>query len=71
MEINYSILAKRQTCSNKMNERAALEMFEKMQGRRRIHSHCVYTDFRMESRACGGGGAGGFQPPTFLEILKS
>ena len=44
-----TFLAERQTCSNKMNERAALEMFEKMQRYWRMHSHCVYTDFRVES----------------------
>ena len=46
---NETFLAERQTCSNKMNERAAFEMFEKMQGCWRMHSHCVYTDFRVES----------------------
>ena len=44
-----TFLAERQTCSNKMNERAAFEMFEKMQRYWRMHSHCVYTDFRVES----------------------
>ena len=44
-----TFLAERQTCSNKMNERSAFEMFEKMQRHGRIHSHCIYTDFPMES----------------------
>ena len=51
-EINngdLTFLAERQTCSNKMNERAAFEMFEKMQGYWRMHSHCVYTDFCVKS----------------------
>ena len=47
MEINYS--CQMSDISNKMNERAALEVFEKTQGHRRIHSHFVYTDFHMES----------------------
>ena len=46
---DLTFLAERQTCSNKMNERAAFEMFEKMQGYWRMHSHFVYTDFRVES----------------------
>ena len=42
-------LAEHQTCLNKMNERAAFEMFEKIQGYWRMHLHCTYTDFRMEN----------------------
>ena len=44
-----TFLAERQTCSNKTNERAAFEMFEKRQGYWRMHLHCIYADFRVES----------------------
>ena len=50
-EINngdLTFLAERQTCSNKMNEQAVFEMFEKMQDYWRMHLHYVYTDFCVE-----------------------
>ena len=39
--LRLATLAERQTCLNKINERAAFERFKKMQGHWRMHSYCV------------------------------
>ena len=49
--LKLASLAKRQTCLNKINKRAAFERFKKMQGHWRMHSYCVYTDFCMKNHS--------------------